>query len=142
MAQNRRFLVQRFILQVIGPILILLISSIVSLGHTLVSAIVDFFRSITLMDIINGIIIVFRHIFIEFPQLLWKGVKALARGIHITLAKFFGVIYWTGYYIMYGLGWIALYVPKRIWRIVASVVGGIEKAFKELWVWISPKAMA
>lgn len=116
--------------------------SIVSLIHTTLSAIVDFFRSITLQDIVNGLKIVLHSIFIDFPKLVWNGIKALAYGIHYTLAKFFGLLYWIGYCIVYGLTWIAMYVPKQIWKIIKSVGGGIGKAFYEVRVWISPKAMA
>jgi hypothetical protein len=117
-------------------------SSIVSFLHTLISAIADFFRSITLANIIDGFKTVLRGIFIELPRMLWIGLKALGKGIHATLACFFGALYWCIYYIIYGLGWVCLYVPKRIGRIIAQIAGGIGQAFKEMWVWISPKSMA
>ena len=116
-------------------------SSIVSALHTLISAIADFFRSITLADIINGFTRVLRGIFIDFPLLVWDGLKALARGIHYTLEAFFGMVYWIVYYIFYALQFIILYVPKRIGRIIGSIAGGIGKAFRELWLLISPKSM-
>lgn len=117
-------------------------SSILSFLHTLISAIASFFRSITLANIISGFKIILQAIFIDLPKLLWNGLKSLGRGIQTTLVCFFGGIYWCVYYIIYGLGWVCLYVPKRIGRIIAQIAGGIGQAFKEVWVWISPKSMA
>ena len=102
----------------------------------------DFFRSITLADIINGFKKILHGIFIEFPQMLWGGIKALGEGLHTTLVCLFGGLYWCVYYLIYALGWVFLYVPKRVCRIVLQVLGGIAQAFKEVWVWISPKSMA
>ena len=62
-------------------------------------------------------------------------------GIHKVLSKTFGILYWIGYYTVYALGWVATYVPLELWKIVKSIGGGIGKAFKEVWVWISPKSM-
>jgi len=132
-------LAQRFLPQVF-PIRNCSNDSIVSFIHTLVSAIVDFFRSITLADIIAGLKTIIRGI-MELPKLLWRGLKALGRGIHATLVAFFGALYWCIYYIMWGLWWVCTFVPKRIGRIIMQIAGGIGKAFKELWVFISPKTM-
>jgi len=116
--------------------------SIISFAHTVLSAIVNFFRSITLADILNGLKTIFRGIFIDLPQLLWSALKALGRGIEKTLIAFFGYLYWIVYYIIYGLIWVVMFVPKRLGEILGSIAGGIAKAFRELWIWISPKSMA
>ena len=115
--------------------------SIASALHTLVSAVIDFFRSITLKDIIDGFNRVIHAIFVEFPQLAWQGLKVLWHGIDVTLEGVFGCLYWVGYCIIWLLMFIVLYVPKRIWGIIASIAGGIARAFHELWVFISPKSM-
>jgi len=73
---------------------------------------------------------------------LWTGLKALGHGIQATLVYFFSTLYWIVYYIIYGIVWVALYVPKRVGRIIMYIAGGIAQAFRELWVWISPKSMA
>lgn len=104
------------------------------------SAIIDFFRSITLADVIAGLKIVLRLI-LELPLMLWKGLQALGRGIHATLASLFGCLYWAVYYIILGLAYVACYVPKRIGRIIIHIAGAIAQAHRELWVWISPKSM-
>jgi hypothetical protein len=116
-------------------------NSIVSALHTLISAIADFFRSITLADIINGFNRVLRGIFIELPLLLWNGLQSVGRGIEKTLEFLFGAAYWVGYFIVYVILYLILYVPKRIGRIIGSIAGGIATAFRELWLWISPKSM-
>jgi hypothetical protein len=119
-----------------------LTSSIASAFHTFFSAIADFFRSVTLADIVNGFNRVLHAIFIEFPQLVWSGLKALGHGIQATLEGLFGVLYWIVYGIIWLLLYIVLYVPKRIGIILVNIAGGIGKAFKEVWTWISPKSMA
>lgn len=117
-------------------------NSIVSAIHTIFSAIADFFRSITLADIINGINRVLHALFVEFPQLIWSGLKAGVHGIHVTLVGFFGVLYWIVYYIGYALLYIVTYVPKKVGIICMNIAGGIAKAFRELWTFIYPKSMA
>jgi hypothetical protein len=107
-----------------------------------ISAVIDFFRSITFADIVAGFNTILRGIFLEFPLLLWDGIKALGRGIHATLLAFFGTVYWVGFWIMYGIGWVVTFVPRRVWEIIVSIGGGIATAFKEVWIWISPKSMA
>jgi hypothetical protein len=116
--------------------------SIASFIHTLLSAIVDFFRSITLADVLNGLEAVLRAVFVTLPQLLWRGLKAVGRGIERTLAFLFGTLYWVVKWILWAVQWLVLYVPKKLAWILASIAGGIGKAFTELWVWISPKTMA
>jgi hypothetical protein len=106
-----------------------------------VSAIVDFFRSITLVDILNGLKTVLCSIFIKLPQMLWSALKSLGRGIENTLVWMFGTLYWIVKWTLWGLQWVALYVPKKLAWIVVSIAGGIGKAFLELWVWISPRSM-
>jgi hypothetical protein len=140
--QNYWFLGQEFILQVWSPTFTIYIDcSVLSFLHTLVSAIIGFFRSITLADVIAGFKMVLRLIFVELPQMLWKGLKALGRGIHATLAGFFGCMYWIVYYIIFALIYVACFVPRRIGKIIAYIAGGIAQALKELWVWVSPKSM-
>jgi hypothetical protein len=116
--------------------------SIVSFLHTLISAIVTFFRSITLQNVIDGLNAIFQAIFIKFPQLLWVGLKALGRGIQVTLVNFFGIIYWIVAFVIEALVWVVLYVPKKVGSIVKSIAGAVVHTFRELWLWISPKSMA
>jgi hypothetical protein len=115
--------------------------SILSFFHTVFSAIADFFRSITLTDILNALEFVLRGIFIRFPHLIWEGIKSLGRGAEYLLLLIFGSLYELVRFIVWCLTWIVLYLPKKIWGILGSVFGGIAKAFHELWVFISPKSM-
>ena len=116
--------------------------SILSFLHTLISAIADFFRSVTIADIVNGFRRILRTIFVQLPIILWNGLEALAHGIHATLVNFFGILYWIVYCILYVLGFLVTYVPAKIGRIIGYVGGGIAQELRELWVWISPKSMA
>lgn len=102
----------------------------------------DFFRSITIADIIAGLQTIFRVISIDLPRMLWQGLVAVGKGIHITLASLFGGLYWCVYWIAFGIQWVCLYVPKKIGTIILQIVGGIQKAFTELFLWFYPKAMA
>jgi hypothetical protein len=68
-------------------------------------------------------------------------LKAIGKGIENTFVAFFGSLYWVVYYIIYAIGWIITYVPRKIGEILLSIGGGIAKVFKELWVYISPKSM-
>ena len=76
-------------------------------------------------------------IFIQLPRLLWRGLKDLCLGIHTTLVKFFGDMYW----VIYWLICVTMFVPAGIVGIIGNIAGGVANAFTELWVWISPKAV-
>ena len=110
--------------------------------HTLISAVLDFFRSITLANIIAGFQNILRGIFVDLPRILWQALLALGRGIHVTLVSFFGGLYWCVYYIIYGLQWVCMYVPKRVGMIILQIAAGIQRAFTELFIWLFPKTMA
>src|ERR1700744_3616995 len=89
-------------------------NSVASFFHTLLSAIADFFRSITLADIVSGAKVLLRAVFVEFPRILWSVAKAVGRGVEMTLIWMFGNVYWAAYWICYALQWLVLYVPKKL----------------------------
>jgi hypothetical protein len=102
----------------------------------------DFFRSITIANIIAGLQTILRVIAIDLPRMLWKGLIAIGKGVHVTLVSFFGGLYWCVFWLVYGIQWVCLYVPKKIGTIILQIAGGIQKAFTELFLWFYPKTMA
>jgi hypothetical protein len=46
------------------------------------------------------------------------------------------VLWWIGC----GLGWLALYIPRQLWKILKSFGESFMKAMHEIRVWFDPKA--
>ncbi|KAM7209599.1 ankyrin [Naviculisporaceae sp. PSN 640] len=112
---------------------------VVSAIHTAVMAVLDFFRRITLKDVWNGVCAVFRAIFVDLPKAIWSGLKGFAGVSYAGLKKLFG---WVGQVIWYsflGLGWLLLFIPKQLWKILVAIGSSIAKGYYEIMVWFNPK---
>ena len=112
---------------------------VVSAIHTAVMAVLDFFRSIKLQDVWNGICEVFRAIFIKMPQMVWEGIKAAGNLTKKILVGLFGCIGLLIWYFFKGLIWIAQYVPSQLWRIICGIGSSMAKGYHEVMVWFNPK---
>jgi ankyrin repeat protein len=102
--------------------------------HSLVGAIVSFLRDVTLKDLLNGLITIFK-----IPLKLWELLKSFLEGTLRFMEALFGAVGTCISYLFYGLLYVAMYVPKKLWDIVASMGGLIGKAFKEVLVLINPR---
>jgi hypothetical protein len=112
---------------------------ILSFLHTVITAIVDFFRGITLKDVWDGFCNVLHSIFIGLPQAIWSFIckfGTITWDVLEALLGFTGKMLW---YIGYGIVWIVRFVPQRIGRIFNSMGKSIVKGFHEILVWYNPK---
>lgn len=112
---------------------------IMSAVHTALMAVLDYFRSITLKDVWNGICAVFRAIFVDLPQAIWSGIKAAGEMTFKVLEGLFGCVGALIWYFFVGLFWVAKYVPTQLWKIICSMGSSIAKGFHEIMVWFNPK---
>ena len=114
-------------------------SRVASFLHTLYTALVSFFRHLSLRDIWNGLCDILRATFVDLPAKLWVWVQKFGDVSYRAmkaLAGFTGeVFWWIGRVIL----WILAYLPKKIWIIVSSLGGSAAKGFHECMVWVDPK---
>jgi hypothetical protein len=113
---------------------------IVFLFSTVVEAVVTFFRNLTLRDIWNGLCDVFRAVFVAFPKLIWSWIAAFGKASYKMMQVLVGEIGEIIWHIGYEVGWVVLYLPGQIWKILQSVWGSLSKAAHEVKVWVNPKA--
>ncbi|KAI4212259.1 MAG: hypothetical protein LQ351_004972 [Letrouitia transgressa] len=116
-----------------------LVLQIASFLHTVFSAMVSFFRSLTLKDIWNAFCDVLHAIFIAVPVQLWSWVQDFGKMSYNVMKALGGsvgeVFWWIGRILV----WIVTYVPEQIWIVLSSLVGSVSKAWHEFLVWVNPK---
>jgi Ankyrin repeats (3 copies) len=112
----------------------------VSLLHTVFEAVITFLRNLTLKDIWNGFCDLLRAIFITFPNTLWSWIPKFGKASYRIMKTLFGTLGQVIWWIIVGIGWVVLYVPKKFWVILQSLGGSFGKAWYEVVVWFSPKA--
>lgn len=116
------------------------ILKIVSLLSTVVEAVISFLRRVTLADIWNGFVEVLKSVFISFPKIILSWIEAFGKTSYKVLKALFGTIGELLWFIVYGIGWVIIYIPRQLWKIVKSLGESFMKACHELRVWLNPKA--
>ncbi|KAH6880428.1 hypothetical protein B0T10DRAFT_495409 [Thelonectria olida] len=117
------------------------VTKIFSLIHTVLSAIVSFFGSITLSDIWDGFTYVLRAIFIETPKAIFRFICSFGEMSYKALAALFGCFGKCLWYIGAGIIWLIKYIPAKLWQCVEAIGRSIRKAFREMMAFLNPKSM-
>jgi hypothetical protein len=124
----------------IGKAVLDVILKAISLLHTVFEAIITFFRNLTLKDIWNGFCNFLQTIFIQIPKTIWSWILEFSdASLKFMKALFgtFGEVIWA---IILGIGWLALYAPRKFWVALRSLGGSFGKAWYEVLVFVRPKA--
>lgn len=117
-----------------------IILKITSFLSTVVEAVVSILRRVTLADVWNGFVEVLREVFITFPRIILFWIKVFGETSYKVLKALLGTIGVLLWCIVYALGWVIIFIPKQIWKIVKSFGESFMKASHELRVWLDPKA--
>ena len=115
------------------------IGKLVSLLHTILLAIVTFFRNLTLRDIWNGFCDLLRAIFVTFPKTLWSWIRRFGVASYEFMKALlggFGELLW---FIAVVLKDLVIYIPSKLWIVLHSLGGSIARGWSELMVWINPR---
>ncbi|KAK4197820.1 hypothetical protein QBC40DRAFT_231366 [Triangularia verruculosa] len=112
---------------------------IISVIHTAVAAVLDFFRSISLKDIWNGVKAVFHAIFVVVPKAIWDGIFGLGKCVATSMLALFGLTGQVLVWLFRGLVWVIMYVPSQLGKIINATWASIAKGYYEIMVWINPK---
>ena len=124
---------------VAGTFLRDLTQKIASLLHTLFSALLSFFRNLTLRDVWNGFRDLLRAIFVTLPRKIGAWLVLFLDVAYRAMNTMFGGIGLLVYYCGVFLGYVAVYVPRKIWIVVVSLGGSVAKGWEEVLVWVDPK---
>lgn len=112
---------------------------VVSSLATAVEAMATFFWHLTLKDVWNGLWEVLRALFVAFPTLVGTWIAGFAEASYKMMKTWFGEVGEIAWYVVWGLGWIVLYLPVEVWKILKSLWASISKAGHEVKVWVNPK---
>lgn len=112
---------------------------VVSVIHTAMSAVLSFFQRITLRDVWQGIVIALRSVFVDFPKAFLKFAVDAAEVTYKGLKILFGTLGKCLYFSAFGLIWLIIYVPKKLFEILVAMGRSISNTFNELMVHINPK---
>ncbi|KFY90718.1 hypothetical protein V500_05007 [Pseudogymnoascus sp. VKM F-4518 (FW-2643)] len=116
------------------------ILKIVSLLSTVVEAVISFLRRVTLIDVWNGFVEVLKAVFMTFPKIILSWIGTFGETSYKVLIALFGMVGGLLWCIVYALGWVIIYIPKQLWKIIKSFGESLMKASHELRVWLNPKA--
>jgi len=113
--------------------------SFISLLHTVVSAVVDFFRSITLKDVWNGMRNLVKAVFLDIPKALLSSLKEFGKASYKAVVALLGFTGKALVWIAQALLYIVQYVPRQLGIMVVWMCSSIEKGWRETLIWIDPK---
>lgn len=123
----------------IGGALWELAKTIISLIHSTITAIITWFKTVTLKDIRDGCVYVLRTLFITVPLALVEFVKNFGQMSYDALNTVFGWlgkgIWWLGR----GLLWLVTYIPAKIWQCMQAIGRLFQRGCMECLVYFDPK---
>ncbi|GAB1311347.1 Ankyrin [Madurella fahalii] len=112
---------------------------VVSVLHTAMAAVLDFFRTITLKDVWNGVCDVFRAVFATLPRAVWEAARDAAKVTFKVILGLFGLSGKLIITILKVLWYLARYAPRQVGKILVEIWASIAKGYHEIMVWFNPK---
>ena len=112
------------------------ILTIMSLIHSILEAIVTFFRTITLKDIWNGFVQVLHWLFVEVPMAIAKGFDMALQRVFRGIQCVFGLGGVIFFYVLFAL---VVMPPIHLCRIMLEYSKIPICAGKEILIWFNPK---
>ncbi|KAH7361856.1 hypothetical protein B0T11DRAFT_78479 [Plectosphaerella cucumerina] len=109
--------------------------------HTAMMAVLEWFSTITLQDVINGVTAVLEAVFVRFPKAVWSFVGDFAEVAWKVAKKFplyLGVLL---YGIVYVLWWMVKWPAVATWTVLSAVGRVIARMFDEIIICFDPKRM-
>ncbi|KAH7418593.1 ankyrin repeat-containing domain protein [Cadophora sp. MPI-SDFR-AT-0126] len=116
------------------------ILKVISFFSTILSAIISFFKSLTLRDIWNGFVEILRAIFVTLPKMILSWIKAFGDTSYKMMKALFGLLGQIVWFLGYGILWVVTFLPRQLWKILESIGASLAKAGYEVKVWVNPKA--
>ena len=116
------------------------VGRVISFLHTILSAVVTFFRNLTFLDIWNGICDILSVIFIDVPKAVWSFLKEFGEVSYKVLGALLGGLGKAIWYTLLILLWLVIFIPRKFVEILANLGSSFLQAIHEVLVWINPKA--
>lgn len=117
-----------------------IILKLTSLIHTLFSGILTFFQELSLTDVLNGVKEFLKAIFVTLPLTIGAWTKGFGKASYKFMGTLFGSLGKCVWWIITGLGWLAVYIPRKLWTVITSMGESMGKGLHEILVFFRPKA--
>ncbi|KAI5459450.1 hypothetical protein BGZ63DRAFT_277943 [Mariannaea sp. PMI_226] len=128
-------------LKSVGEAIFSVFAKLLSLIHTIFSAIFSLFRSITLKDVWNGVTYLFRAVFVEMPTAIFKLIMSVGDLTYDLLSNLLGCFGKVLWYLGAAIVWIIQYIPWKLWQCLLAIGRSVRKAFMEIMAYLDPKRM-
>ncbi|KAF2029678.1 hypothetical protein EK21DRAFT_112720 [Setomelanomma holmii] len=112
---------------------------LISLSHTILTAIGGFFQRITPRDVALALVRCLHAIFVDVPKTIWKWLYSFGEA---SLKVFKAMFSWMGWLLWELIKCImeaVVYVPKKIGEILVACGSTVKNGGREVLVWIDPK---
>lgn len=126
-------------LESIGKAVFDVLVKFVSLLHTIFSAIISFFRSITLTDMYNGFTYILRGIFVELPKAILRFIVAFGDMSYDVLKATLGCFGQCIWYLGVGILWLVTYIPQKLWNALKALGRSSRRGYQECMAFLNPK---
>lgn len=108
--------------------------------HTLFHAVLTFFGDLTFQDVWNGFVVAVHAVVVELPLTFGKWFAKFGKASYEAMKATFGFFGRCLWWLIRSLfEFLVLYVPKKLWDIVASFGESSKKAGEEVLIWLDPK---
>lgn len=115
------------------------VGRLLSFIHTVISAVVSFFRNITLKDIWDGFCIFLRAVFIDAPVKIWEFLCKFGDVSYKVMVSLFGCLGECAWWILRALLELVVYVPKKVGVILGALAQSVGGGCQEVLIWFNPK---
>jgi len=108
--------------------------------HTLFAAIASFFHNLTLKDVLDGLKIFLRAVFVDMPKVLWNWLckfEEMTLKVCKALLGTVGCVLWN---LARGIVELVTYVPKKLATIVVGLLQILWGGYREVMIWLDPKS--
>ncbi len=112
-----------------------------SLLHTAISAIVTFFRYLTLANLLTAIADLLEAVFVSLPAKAWHLIEGAWEAGYKVMERVFGAAGEGLWFIGYALFRIVIFLPEQLFRVVGALGEMVVVSWRELRVWWNPKAI-
>lgn len=118
-----------------------LVQRVASLLHTVVMAVVTFFKTVTFKDIRDGLGYVLNALFIAIPTALFSFVKNFGEMSYDMMKTLLGCLGKVIWWVCRGILWLLEYIPNKLWECAKSIGRLVKRGTKECLVYLDPKRM-
>jgi hypothetical protein len=126
-------------LQKMGRVVANVFKRFFSFVHTALVAVANFFRTITVKDVWDGFKSFLHSLFVDGPRKVWEWIYAFEEMTLKMLETMWGCTGWLLWILLRAFIGIFMYVPAKLWEILASAAGSTVSACREVSIWIDPK---